>query len=92
MNLDEGTSWMWDHFQASHGPHHSINPQEDFTFNIINLFKDPMTRQILEAIRIQLALGNGTHQDKKGFKHPIVSLNRKNEFFAQRKRFDLELG
>ena len=51
-NLEEGTSWMWDHLQTVYRPHPSINPEEDFTFSVINYFKDPMTRQIEEAVRI----------------------------------------
>ena len=50
-----------------------------------------MTRQITEATRIPMALESGITQDHKGSKKSIVSLNRKNKFFAQRKRFvDLE--
>ena len=91
QNLDEGTSWMWDHIKSSHCSHTNPNPQEDFSFNVISTHKDPMTRQIMEAVRIQMALCNGTHIDQKGSELSIISLNRKNEFFTQRKRFDHDL-
>ena len=83
--LEEGTSWMWDHHEASHGPNVPIDPH-NYSFNILSTFKDAMTRQIQEASRIQQALERGTHIDPKGTKTSIVSLNRKNEFFQQRSR------
>ena len=90
QNLEEGTSWMWDHLKSTHGSLTNKNPHEDFSFDVISSHKDPMTRQIMEAVRIQKALGNGTHVGHKGSKHSIISLNRKNEYFMQRKRFDFD--
>ena len=87
QNLEEGTSWMWDHLLEAHGPNPNINPVQDFSFNLFQTFKDPMSRQLSEAVRIQVALNQGKHQGKDGSSKPIVSLNRKNEFFCQRKRF-----
>ena len=81
---------MWNHIKSSHGSHTNPNPQEDFSFDIISSHKDSMTSQIMEAVRIQLALSNGTHIDHKGSKLSIISLNRKNEFFTQRKRFEFD--
>ena len=60
---------------------------DDFQFEIINTFTDPMTRQIEEAVRIQRALDTGVHIDKNGKSHRIQSLNRRNEHFTARKRF-----
>ena len=88
-HLEEGTSWMWDHHVSQHGPHIPIDPQ-DYSFKVLSTFKDPMTRQIQEASRIQLALEGGLHIDSKGSKIPVVSLNRKNEYFQHRKRKDYE--
>ena len=90
QNLEEGTSWMWDHLKSSHGSRTNPNPQEDFSFEMISSHKDPMTRPIMEAVRIQLALSNRTHIDHKGSKLSIISLNRKNEFFTQRKRIEFD--
>ena len=87
QNLEEGTSWMWDHLLEAHGPQPNINPGQDFSFNLFQTFKDPMSRQLSEAVRIQVALNQGTHQGKDGSSNPIISLNRKNEFFCQRMRF-----
>ena len=75
---------MWDHLRMAHGPNPSINPQNDFSFSVISSFKDPMTRQITEAVQIQMALGSGTYQGGKNSKLPVISLNRKTEYFSQR--------
>ena len=91
QNLNEGTSWMWGHIKSSHSSHTNPNPQEDFSFNVMSAHKDPMTRQLMESVRIQLALGNGTHIDQKGSELSIISLNRKNKFFTKRKLFDPDL-
>ena len=84
-HLEEGTSWMWDHHVAQHGAHIPPDPK-NFSFKVLETFKDPMTRQIKEASRIQMALEKGLHLDSKGDKISVVSLNRKNEYFQAKKR------
>ena len=49
-----------------------------------------MTRQIEEAVHIQTAIQTGLHIDNKGKSHIIKTLNRKNEHFTARKRFDFD--
>ena len=78
---------MWDHYVENHSDQHSDNI--DFKFEILNNFSDPMTRQIEEAVRINYSLKSGLHIDRNGKKQNIKSLNRKNEHFAARKRFDI---
>ena len=59
-SLEEGTSWMWDHIQMAHPWSLNGNAKDDFSFEVIKSFKDPMSRQITEAATIQMALGRGT--------------------------------
>ena len=78
------TSFMWDHKKENHSDLDMTN--SDFQFNIINRFKDPMTRQVEEAVRIQHSLALGIHTDKTGKLKNIKSLNRKFEYFCPKKR------
>ena len=84
----ELSSFMWDHNRDNHGDQ-DINT-EDFQFDILNSFTDPMTRQIEEAVRIQRSLSSGLHIDRTGKTHKVKSLNRKNEHFCAKKRFNYE--
>ena len=81
---------MWDHHIQEHGLTQTVS-NDNFQFHIVKTFRDPMTRQIKEASRIQLALNRNFHEDPKGANIPIVSFNRKSEYFAARKRFDPSL-
>ena len=75
---------MWDHNRDTH-----MNldmTTDDFQFNIINTFSDPMTRQIEEAVRIQHSITLGLHTDRTGKTRRVKSLNRKHEYFCPRKR------
>ena len=84
QNIEEGTSFMFDHHKEVHS-NDVHDPINDFNFSVIDTFKDPLTRQLNEAIRIQHSM-KGIHTDLRGKKHPIVNLNRKIEYFAPRKR------
>ena len=88
-NDDNLTSFMWDHYVEHHKDDNNVETpgMDDYQLNIISRHKDPMIRQQTEATRIQIALNKQNHIDKDGTKIPIVSLNRKNEFFAPQKRF-----
>ena len=81
-----GTSWMWDHHSVIHGSDYPVN-SDNFQFETLKTFKDPLTRQIEEANRIKLALNNNKHEDITGSQIPIVSLNRKHEYFQSRQRY-----
>ena len=85
--LQEKSSFMWDHIKNEHGEVPDINIHDDFHFKILQRHKDPLTRQLSEAIRIEEALFNKTHHDEKGNKIKIKCLNRKEEHFKARKRF-----
>ena len=87
-NLDnETSSFMWDHHKNKH-PGDTIDPLNDFKWTILDKMQDPMTRQIREAIRIEESLNKGQILTHQGYKK-IESLNRKEEHFQARKRFDL---
>ena len=77
---------MWDHHIDKH-ENDTIDPNNDFKRKVLDIMKDPMTRQIREAVRIEDALNKGiilTHEGNR----KIESLNRKEEHFQARKRFD----
>ena len=80
----ELSSFMWDHKRDNHMDlDMSTN---DFQFDIVGKFKDPMTRQIEEAVRIQHSLALEIHTDRTGKSRNIKSLNRKYEYFCPKKR------
>ena len=90
-NLEPGTSFMWDHYSETHGGSTTptlVDPKAHFSFRMISCFRDPMSRQLSEASRIQSGLNRGKFLNKEDKWEPIISLNRKNEFFRARKRFD----
>ena len=62
---------MWDHKRENHLDLDMTS--SDFQFDIVNSFKDPMTRQVEEAVRIQHSLALGIHTDRteKTQKHKI---------------------
>ena len=82
------SSFMWDHHSLEHNDREIS--KDDYEFDIINKFNDAMTRQIEEAVRIQTAIQSGIHIDNKGKSNLIKTLNRKNEHFTARKRFNYD--
>ena len=78
------TSFMWDHNKEDHS--NLDMTKNDFQFDIISKFKDPMTRQVDEADRIQHSMSMGVHTNKTGKIKNIKSLNRKFEYFCPKKR------
>ena len=83
------SSFMWDHHHTHHGGGQQVQ-NEDYEFQLLKQFRDPMTRQQEEATRIQIGLERGIHIDHRGIGNRIISLNRKTEYFAPRKRFNYE--
>ena len=57
---DKKSSFMWDHQMDVHQGSSAIHPETDFAFTVVTSFKDPLTRQIAEAVKIQRALDHGT--------------------------------
>ena len=77
---------MWDHIRAAHSGDQDVNPEKDFNFKVLGAFKDPMTRQITEAVKIQRVLNHNTFQAPGGEEVQVLSLNRKYEHFAPQQR------
>ena len=74
---------MWDHHINKH-PDDQIDPESDYSWRLLDRMKDPMTRQIREAVSIEDALPKGIHHTHLGQRR-IVSLNRKEEHFQARR-------
>ena len=79
---------MWDHMKSEHNEIPNINSQDDFHFKILQRHSDPLTRQLSEAIRIEEAILNKYHHETKGNEIKIQCINRKEEHFKARKRFN----
>ena len=69
-----------------HGSPRDIDPLKDFRFEKVSSHRDPLNRQIEEAIRINQALEQKTLLARSGYIQKVNSLNRKEEHFAPRKR------
>ena len=86
---DPGSSWMWDHVRDMHGG--SINHQNpglDFKFSLVSTHRDPLERQIKEAIRIESSFrGIVKKSNFSNENQSVVSLNRKGEYFASIQRY-----
>ena len=82
---DSTSSWMWDHSQT-HGGIQDV--QTDYNFGVITSYRDPFTRQVAEAVRIQKAIDRGIHFDTGGREVQIISLNRKGEYFSPIERWN----
>ena len=86
LDPDKKSSWMWDHMVQKHGSPRDIDPLKDFRFEKVSSHRDPLNRQIEEAIRINQALEQKTLLARSGYIQKVNSLNRKEEHFAPRKR------
>ena len=77
------SSWMWDHTVEVHGGQISDNHRDDYRFRIVGVFRDSLSRQLDEAVRIESVEQRGRRVgDKKAEK--VVSLNRKEEHYQPR--------
>ena len=83
---NEESSFMFDHKMDKHRDS-VIDKEMDFKFDVIENFRDPLTRQTSEAVRISMARENKIFYNNKGESRFIFSLNRKSEVFAPRERF-----
>ena len=84
--MKDCSSWMVDHYRSKHQQEDPPNPESDYRFEVLSKHKEPMTRQIEEACRINQALERNTLTKTSGEIIPIISLNRKGESFASRSR------
>ena len=77
------SSWMWDHTVEVHGGQISDNHRDDYRFRIVGVFRDSLSRQLDEAVRIESVEQRGRRVgDNKAEK--VVSLNRKEEHYQPR--------
>ena len=65
-----------------------MNGLREFNFSVLSSHRDPMTRQIEEAVRIANGLDLNRHTDKRGLEVTVNCLNRKEETFAPQIGFD----
>ena len=84
----ECSSWMWDHRMEAHPMDLSMDPVRDFNFTILSRHRDPMTRQLEEAVRVTRALNGNKHTDKKNIEIDVHCLNRRGETFEPNRRWD----
>ena len=64
------------------------NPEKNFKFQIVNNHRDPLSRQLEEAVRINKALENGIAIDRSQKEVSVSCLNRRGEAFAPYQRWD----
>ena len=78
------SSWMWDHAIEHHEGTISQNIRQDFTFRLQGIFKDCLSRQLDEAVRIGMAERHGRVLGDKceGVGGTVVVLNRKEEHYT----------
>ena len=65
-----------------------LDIQTDYTFTVLSTHRDPLEREIAEAIRIKQAIETRTMIDVKGKTLHVNSLNKKLEHFAPRERWE----
>ena len=87
---DPKSSWMWDHVRDIHnGEIDLVNPALDFKFSVISSHREPMERQIKEAIMIEAAFrGTVASQTSNESSIFVKCLNRKGEHFAPIERYN----
>ena len=76
---DPLSSWMLDHSEGFHG-----GPSP----NLLSTYRDPMSRQENEAVRINRALDHEVHTTARWKDVLVTSLNRRGECFAPIERWD----
>ena len=79
---------MWSHLKASHPDQDNIDTLRDFKFSVLSKHRDPLSRQLEEAVRISNGLDRKIHTDRKGLETKISCLNSKEEAFAPQIRWD----
>ena len=84
----ESSSWMADHYWDYHRNESLPDPDKDYSFQVIGTHRDPLSRQLEEAIRINKALDTGILIDRRNEESKVKSLNRRGETFAAYKRWN----
>ena len=78
---------MWDQQKEAHLSAPIQDPIKDYRFYIIGRHRDPLTRQLEEAVRITKALDSGKAPDRRGNLRDTNCLNRRGQSFAPRVRW-----
>ena len=81
-SLEDPSSWMWDHTVQHHNGQVGTNPEKDYIFSVVGSHKDPMDRQITEALRIEQSFKGFKPAIKNKIPQKVVSLNRRGEHFS----------
>ena len=74
---------MWDHTLEAHSGVLSSNPRDDYQFRVVGAFRDCLSRQLDEAVRLDSVEQRGYRVGDK-FRRQVVSLNRKEEHYQPR--------
>ena len=85
---EPGGSWMWDHVFHKHGAPEltNIDPSRDFTFENVSYHRDPMARQVEEALRIFQSREKVSYTSRSNKDLKVNSLYRRDEHFAPQQR------
>ena len=92
---DEGklSSFILDHKLDKPRNDKNFDPKLDVKFTVLENFRDPLTRQIREAVRIKQAVDFNTYTDNREKSVHIFNLNRKAEYFVlQERRTEVGVG
>ena len=60
------SSWMVDHHRKEHKEEQPPDPVKDYKFELVSKHKEPMTRQIEEAVRINQTFSKRTITTNSG--------------------------
>ena len=69
----ECSSWMHNKVSHDHGEPDDVDPDDDFRFDIIYRYRDPLTRQVEDGVNINLGIEKGNIQDGRDEIKNIVS-------------------
>ena len=78
------SSWMWDHIEGHHEGRPGQDYREDFTFRLLGAFRDCLSRQTDEAVRLEMVEVYGRLPGDKGEGAGgtiVETLNGRGEFF-----------
>ena len=79
---------MWGHLRTSHPDQDNLDSLKEFNFSILRKHRDPLSRQLEEAVRISHVLDRKVHTHKQGKEIKIRCMNSKEEAFAPQTRWD----
>ena len=77
------SSWMWDHTVSHHQGVINQDPSSDFQFRLQGVYRDCLSRQLDEAVRIRMAedCGRVVGDQGEGVGGRVQVLNRKEEHY-----------